>query len=555
MLPPAAVSLAFASLVLLTPAALGSAPAISSDIHVDAAASCAAADGSAAAPFCRLRDAVQAASSGDRILVAPATYSVPGIGILDDLTIVGTAGAGATILQFGSNSSSINGHPPVGVGAGAEVVLEDLTFTGATPAGAIRNQGRLTMRRCVLSGNSAQDLFWFQYSRAACIEQTSAGSLTLEACELSGNSGDNWSYNPAVGGVIVYGAAPIVIGDCLFHDNAGGHLSVRGPAPVTIEGSTFSGITSYVGGGPADASVAISGPGEIRNSTFSSSTEVVWIGPPPGDELRISSCTFASTLARSTWYPAGDLVLGNSIFAATGGPNGSLVGDFVSAGNNLVAEGQVATGLAATDLVGYFGATLDPGLGVLGDHGGPTPTFALLPTSPAMGAASPVPSTAVDQRGRIRPSGTVDIGAFQSASPSLGFRAPGCWGAVNGGGSVGYTAAIGSAAVADNDMSLAAIDVTPHQFGIFLASRDSGFTALSNGNLCLAGPIGRFTGPGQIQNSGPSGRLVLPIDLTALPRPSTLAAGAPGETWSFQAWHRDTVGESGFAVATAVTLE
>src|SRR5262249_24875232 len=59
----------------------------------------------------------------------------------------------------------------------------------------------------------------------------------------------------------------------------------------------------------------------------------------------------------------------------------------------------------------------NPGLGTLADNGGPTPTIALLPGSPAIGAGSAsiagvtVPTT--DQRGVARPSTSIDIGAFQ----------------------------------------------------------------------------------------------------------------------------------------------
>ena len=59
------------------------------------------------------------------------------------------------------------------------------------------------------------------------------------------------------------------------------------------------------------------------------------------------------------------------------------------------------------------------------------------------------------------------------------------------------------------------------------------------GNLCLAGPIGRYVGPGQIQNSGPMGQISLALDLTAVPTPGGPVAPLAGQSWNFQLWHRD----------------
>jgi hypothetical protein len=60
--------------------------------------------------------------------------------------------------------------------------------------------------------------------------------------------------------------------------------------------------------------------------------------------------------------------------------------------------------------------TIDPGLGRLADHGGPTMTHALLPTSPAINAGNNVTGVPVDQRGAgfVRVIGAnIDIGAFE----------------------------------------------------------------------------------------------------------------------------------------------
>ena len=94
-------------------------------------------------------------------------------------------------------------------------------------------------------------------------------------------------------------------------------------------------------------------------------------------------------------------------------------------------------------------------------------------------------------------------------------------------------------------MTLVTIDVTPNQFGYYLMSMNQGSLPLpppSQGNLCLAHPIIRFNVmPQQILFSGPNGLMVFPVDLTNLPQNTVFQ---PGETWNFQCWFRDVVGQN-----------
>ena len=104
--------------------------------------------------------------------------------------------------------------------------------------------------------------------------------------------------------------------------------------------------------------------------------------------------------------------------------------------------------------------------------------------------------------------------------------------------------AIGSSFVTANNMVLRAEQLPTNVFGLFIVSTTQGFVAGpggSDGNLCLGGSIGRFTGPGQIQNSGGSGSIELTIDLTEIPTPSGTVSVLSGDTWNFQTWTRDTV--------------
>ncbi|MEM1450539.1 MAG: hypothetical protein AAF957_09295 [Planctomycetota bacterium] len=102
----------------------------------------------------------------------------------------------------------------------------------------------------------------------------------------------------------------------------------------------------------------------------------------------------------------------------------------------------------------------------------------------------------------------------------------------------------GSPVVSANLLT-ANVDSMPlNAFGFFLVSQAQGFVANpggSQGNLCLGGAIGRYVGPGQIQNSGMTGSISLMLDLTMVPQPNGFVAVQPGETWNFTAWFRDAI--------------
>ena len=107
-------------------------------------------------------------------------------------------------------------------------------------------------------------------------------------------------------------------------------------------------------------------------------------------------------------------------FAADGTTPSDLAGT-VAAGshNNLIGTGG-SGGLTDGTNANLVGVA-NPGLGVLGNYGGPTQTIPLLPGSLALDAGSNADvATATDQRGFARiTNGTVDIGAFESRGFTL----------------------------------------------------------------------------------------------------------------------------------------
>lgn len=130
---------------------------------------------------------------------------------------------------------------------------------------------------------------------------------------------------------------------------------------------------------------------------------------------------------------------------------------------------------------------------------------------------------------------------------------------VNTTGRPGTLHAVGSLAADRNALVLWAQDLPPRTFGMFVNGTDTGFLPNpggSAGNLCLAGALGRYVGPGEVFDAGPGGAGSLVLDLTRTPTPSAFVAAAAGETWHFQCWYRDLpVGSSNFTNALTVLLE
>ena len=109
---------------------------------------------------------------------------------------------------------------------------------------------------------------------------------------------------------------------------------------------------------------------------------------------------------------SGTFVLRNTILAATtAGTNAydTSTGRITDGGYNISSDGSL-------NLTGTSLKNTDPKLGSLADNGGPTPTMALQPTSPAINKIPKASSPATDQRGIPRPQpqgGLSDIGAYE----------------------------------------------------------------------------------------------------------------------------------------------
>jgi len=125
---------------------------------------------------------------------------------------------------------------------------------------------------------------------------------------------------------------------------------------------------------------------------------------------------------------------------------------------------------------------------------------------------------------------------------------PYCSTNVNSTGVAGALSGIGSSFVSSNSLMLQGSDLPAGAATLFLVSSMDGFASNpggSSGNLCLGNMIGRYVGPGELQTTDASGAASLAIDLTAIPTPSGSVVVSVGETWYFQAWHRDLLPTGG----------
>jgi len=193
---------------------------------------------------------------------------------------------------------------------------------------------------------------------------------------------------------------------------------------VTIQGSTLESNRSPAGGGilNTDGTLSLTNCTIADNSASAPNAGGGGIYNEGAGTLTVTDCTIARNSASNGGgiFNVGSATLGNTIVAdnsVTGIGYPDFDGTVTDSGNNLIGDDSGSSGFTkSSDLL-----NANPLLSALGNYGGPTQTFALLPGSPAINAGSnaliPVWIT-TDQRGTGYPrivNGTVDIGAFESS--------------------------------------------------------------------------------------------------------------------------------------------
>ncbi len=374
-----------------------------------------------------------------------------------DVTICNGKAANGT-----NGSNGINGNYDITVGG---------TGSNGANGGGILNQGHLTLNRCILSNNSAGNggiggnggSFEGIGDQGGCggnggngggIHNT--GALLVLASTLANNSagaGGN-SGGGGVGGIGANG------GNGSSAGNGGNGGGIYNSGTASISSSTLAYNPAGTGGnggngGSTDGSLYHGGCGgnggnggngggifnegilSLHFSTLASNATGangaggygglgIWGDGNNGTHGTSGNGGGVFNNATATAASLHNcLVVLNS--AVSGGLDPDLSGDFTSQGYNLVRLTGNSSGLVNGlnhDLTGTPAAPINPLLSPLTNHGGPTPTLALLPGSPAIDAGDDT-LTGTDQRGFARYSGQhVDIGAYELNAASLGYSAP-----------------------------------------------------------------------------------------------------------------------------------
>jgi CSLREA domain-containing protein len=323
---------------------------------------------------CSLREAVGAANARaglDFIRVGPGTYGLTRVGppeggnasgdldVRDDLVILG-AGADRTVLD----------------GNGIDRVLEgvfgeaDLEVRGVT----VRN-GRTS---------EPQGPYGSLDGTGGGIR--AEGALTLVGCHVTGNR--SVSFGGGAEAVV------LIARDSTFSDNEaqiGGGVSSF--FAVELTNVTLSGNRALnLGGGAFLPFYSV----DLAHVTATGNRA------REGGGLRSNFDVNCPGLCEMHFSMESSLIAGNT--AAEKGPDCwslSAPGPGHVANVFGVAEGCSPDG---PDRAGTAAAPLDPRLSALGSHGGPTPTHALLPDSPAIDLAPSITCSGADQRGLPRPA-------------------------------------------------------------------------------------------------------------------------------------------------------
>ena len=110
----------------------------------------------------------------------------------------------------------------------------------------------------------------------------------------------------------------------------------------------------------------------------------------------------------------------------------------------------------------------------------------------------------------------------------------------------------------DDDLVLRASDLPLDTSVLFLNSMTQASVPGAGGSLgvlCLGGGVGRFVRA--IRSTEGRGSVEVRVDMNAQPQPTSTVSVMAGQTWSYQAWYRDTnsgVPVSNFTDAVALSF-
>ena len=317
-----------------------------------------------------------------------------------------------TVVDATGHSVTLSGGGQVqvlSVSPNVTLTLSNLTIQGgwASSGGGVLNYGTLNLVACIFSENTAQGQM---------------GSIFM------GGAGGN-----ANGGAIC-NLGRLNVNGCTFVNNraaggAGGigmHGQMPGPYDPPPPPGALNGGPGGPGGTGNGGAIYSAGTAAIVNSTFVGNSGAGGMGGPGGDPGNYAVLDPASGSFHIIYGDPGPTGPAGPAVAAICGDsaltNCTLVQNLATVGPALVGPTLVNTLLAANTPELVFTdaghnlvlAETNAVVGPLKNNGGPTPTMALPPGSPAIRAGDSTSAPPVDQRGFPRWMGVaVDIGAYQ----------------------------------------------------------------------------------------------------------------------------------------------
>ena len=340
------------------------------------------------------------------------------------------------------NNNHITSYCTVNAGSS---IGRGYAYGGAIHLAGIRNTHTIKIRNSTFTSNSAtgSGALTYNYSYGGAISNDESTSLTTSMIQLENLIINNNTANGTGEGIIFIKGGGLKMSNCEIVDNdaKAGVVNVLANQPVRITFCNFSdnngiGIYSNVYSpsnqlfsnclfeGNRDSAIKlanVTGTTNIVNSTFTGNSSnggsSIYLSSNNGP-INILNCTMMDEQVLTAGKPhslyvynSSNVAIKNTIISHStfsSNPLAAYSGSTIlTGGGNIIRDGSLATFLVnATDM-----NNTNPLLGTFDNHGGPTYTYSLQPTSPAidLGGAD---TLSIDQRGFYR-TNAIDAGAFE----------------------------------------------------------------------------------------------------------------------------------------------
>jgi predicted outer membrane repeat protein len=326
------------------------------------------------------------------------------------------AGSGGALLNNGTltlmTNCAFSGNSTFGSGGGggalqnagsATVTLCSFTDNSTTASmmssgGAVANGGTLTVSSSSFYGNTTRGdggAVWSSGMTATLAVSGSTFAGNVAAGTAMGTQGDG-------GGVGNGTSSTLTVSGSTFLNNSakhgGGAYSGNTQTALAVTGSTFSGNSSLnEGGGIAAGALTVVNSTFNANSATGSGGGISCGNSNPNGLVVTTSTVSGNSASDGGGIKGGQLILDSTIVAvnsATTDPDIDSGVDTTNSSYNLIGDGtgvnnDNGASLNGTNQVGTSSNPINPVLDFLDLYGGTTPTMAVLPGSPVIGAGDP----------------------------------------------------------------------------------------------------------------------------------------------------------------------